>query len=147
MGRYVNWFLIAVGVAAGALLTIEGVLAANILNPELSELLCVVTAVPPVIAVIRMENARRIESTSHLGDTIAGEIRAVGDRLQAAMAETSKAHAEEMIRAVGDHADRTCKNIHERTLAVLAEANMKAARDVEQMHAVFSDTGPFPAVR
>ncbi|MEU8199422.1 hypothetical protein AB0C10_37125 [Microbispora amethystogenes] len=155
MGRYVNWFLIMVGLTAAAVLTAEGTLGRDFINTELSELLCVITAVPPVIAAIRVENARRIQSTNRvvidetrrLGDTIAGEIRGLGDRLQAAIAETSQAHAEEMIRAVAKHADRTCKNTAERIVEAFARGGTRAVMDRESMNAAFTDTGPFQAIR
>lgn len=156
MGRYVNWLLIAVGVAAAAMLTIEGVLNHDILNTELSSLMCVITAVPPVIAAIRMETGRRIEATTRvivgettrLGDMITSEIRNLGDRLQTVMTETAQAHAEQMKTAVVEHGDRLGKHQLEVVLGTLkgaeTSAMMEAAdRRADALRWTGTETGPF----
>jgi hypothetical protein len=120
MGRYVNRILTITGLAAIAALAIDAFTSVEILPDDGIALMCVIAAVPLVVAAIRVHT----EST------------------KAALAVEFADYAVRMESAVERHGDRVCKNTVERVLQALAKGQMTARLDRADAGS-FTDTGPF----
>jgi hypothetical protein len=136
MGRYVNGLLISIGVAAASILGYDATTQDDILAQDAVAFLCILAAVAPVIAVIRMHT--RITKA------------ALVETREEAQAVVTAA-LEEYIRRIEDsierHGEKTCKHIYERMLEAFAGGQARAVMDRDAMGADFTDTGPFPATR
>lgn len=125
MGRYANKILVLVGLAAAAVLAVEGFTGVNILNGEATSLLCVAAAVPPVIAALRHHS----------------------QRMEEALEARFELYAQRMERGMERHADVVTR--HEAVVTQISGIVNHMAERLDRESAVWanSDTGPFPSLR